>query len=112
MAKGSTRAKRLGKDREGSLTEFPTLYHRTKLDKIVEWKIWVVGNAVHVEWGEIDGKKQTTVTYSEGKNIGKANETTPEQQASLDAESQWQHRLDRKYSKTIKEAKKTVLLPM
>ena len=46
------------------------------------------------------------------KNVGKSNETTPEQQAELEAEALYTHKLERKYSATIEETEETLLLPM
>jgi ATP-dependent DNA ligase len=70
-----------------------TLYQKTRLGKIQQWKIWVEkqGKSGHpevwIEHGLEDGKKQMTHdVISEGVNIGKANETTPLQQATLTME--------------------------
>jgi len=42
------------------------------------------------EWGQIDGKKQITVReYTEGKNIGKKNETTPYEQCVFETNRKW-----------------------
>ncbi len=92
--------------------KFPTLYHKSKSGKIVEWKVWTKGAEVHVEWGEADGKKQTTSTTSTAKNVGKKNEIAPEKQAEIEAKAMWKHRVDRKYSETVSEAEETVFLPM
>ncbi len=92
--------------------QFPTLYHRSKTGKTVEWKVWTKGPEIHVEWGEIGGKKQTTYTTATTKNVGKKNEIEPKKQAEIEARAMWQHRVDRKYSETIKEAQETVFLPM
>lgn len=88
------------------------LYHKGKTGKVVEWKIWTKGPEIHVEWGEIDGKKQTTHTVATAKNVGKKNEIKPEAQAEIEAKAMWKHRVDRKYSETIKAAEETVFLPM
>ncbi|MEJ2027139.1 MAG: aconitase family protein, partial [Limibacillus sp.] len=48
----------------------------------------------------------------EGKNIGRSNETTPQEQAEKEARAAWQKKLDRKYSLTPEEARETVFLPM
>ena len=90
----------------------PVLYHQAKKGKIVSWKIWVEGSEVWTEYGTQDGKKQTSTKEIKGKNIGKSNETTPEEQAEREAQSTWQAKLDRKYRKTIEEAEKPLPLPM
>lgn len=92
--------------------EFPKLYHKGKLGKIVEWKVWTEGDVIHTEYGEEDGKKQHTSKVAEPKNVGRKNATTGEQQARLEAAAMHKHRLDRKYSATREEAYETVFLPM
>lgn len=102
---------RLDKERDTSM-KLPILYKQNKTGKIQEWKVWTKGADIHVEWGERDGKKQTTCTTATAKNVGKANEIKPKDQAEIEAKAMWKHRVDRKYSETIKEAKETVFLPM
>jgi len=47
------------------------------------------------------------------KNIGKSNETTPEQQAILEAEAKWKTKIDEGYFETLEECNNTVVvLPM
>lgn len=61
-----------------------TLYRRSS-NKIEEWTIDLNSNVITVYFGEHGGKmtsKKTTI--KEGKNIGKSNETTPEEQAQLE----------------------------
>lgn len=51
------------------------------------WTLTLKDNSFVVVWGQKDGKLQSkTTTISEGKNIGRSNETTPEQQAKMEAE--------------------------
>lgn len=90
----------------------PTLYHKGKTGKVVAWNVWTEGAQVHVEWGQVDGAKQTTSTTATAKNIGKKNELKAEAQAIIEAKAMWQHRIDRKYSETIEESQETVFLPM
>ncbi len=94
-----------------------TLYQKTKTGKIQQWKIWVEpkGESKHpevwIEHGQTDGKKQTTFDVVEsGVNLGKANETTPLEQAYLEMErkitKQKEHGYVYDISKT--EEKKTI----
>lgn len=92
--------------------KFPTLYHKGKTGKIVEWNIWTKGPEIHVEWGQVGGKKQSTMTIAKAKNVGKSNEIDPVEQAKIEAAAEHKHNLDRKYSLTIEESKETVFLPM
>ncbi|MAG28397.1 hypothetical protein CMI47_22960 [Candidatus Pacearchaeota archaeon] len=70
-----------------------TLYGKSTNGKIKEWNISVLQMAdgtcyVETEHGYEDGKKQLDQRYvGEGKNIGRANETTPYEQALSEAQS-------------------------
>jgi len=77
-----------------------TLYGLATDGSIQEWKVFVDGNKVVVEWGQIDGKKQTKETVCEAKNVGRSNETTPEEQAELEAVSKWMKKRDRSQYRT------------
>jgi len=86
--------------------EFPTLYGEASTGKTKMWCIKVreaekaekVGEII-VEHGYVDGKKQvTTEVIDSGKNIGKKNETTPLQQAVLEARAKWQKKRDAGYA--------------
>ncbi len=63
------------------------------------------------EHGLLDGKLQTSRTYVKGKNVGRANETTDEQQAEKEAEAKWIAKRDRSgYTELIPEDKP--MMPM
>lgn len=82
-----------------------TLYGVDKTLEVKVWSVWTEGDTVFVEWGKLDGKKQIKTTVCKSKNIGRANETTPEQQAILEAQSKWNKQYDKFYRETIEEAK-------
>ena len=68
--------------------EFPKLYKRTSAGKIQMWHIEVKDDSYRTTSGQVDGKKRTSKwTVCKGKNTGKANETTSEEQAIAQAES-------------------------
>lgn len=91
------------------MKKFPKLYKLTSTGKIQEWEIWVEGNVIHKRHGQQNGKKQhTTDTISKGKNIGRANETTPEQQAELEAQALWTKKREKDYRESIKDLSKEV----
>jgi DNA ligase-1 len=77
-------------------------YKTTSTGKVQQWDIEVdklpSGKARYiVRHGQIDGKIQETSTLIEvGKNIGKANETSPYEQACNEAQSQWNKKKDRR----------------
>lgn len=75
---------------------FPTLFQRTNTGAIQQWTVIVDGNAIVVEWGQVDGAIQrTTTTIREGKNLGKKNATTPAQQAEAEAQAKWTKKIQR-----------------
>ena len=64
-----------------------TLFKPAKTGATQQWSIEVQGDSFICTYGQLGGKMQTQVTKCESKNIGRANETTPEQQAQLEAEA-------------------------
>lgn len=90
------------------------LYGASKKGKIKQWSVYVDDDIVTVEFGQKGGKLQTKDTACTPKNVGKANETTPEEQALLEAEAKWQKQYDNKlYRHTPEEATEVgELLPM
>ena len=93
---------------------FPKLYEQSSTGKVKHWQIFVSNEAtIKVEFGTDNSKvriseKKLTI----GKNIGRSNQTTPYEQALLEAESTWKHKLDEGYVEDLKNIKDEVLLPM
>ena len=92
--------------------KLPTLYHQSKRGDIREWNVWTEGAVIVTEHGVKGGKLQLSRKTAIGKNLGSSNETTPDEQATLEAKSLWQYKLDRKYSETLHDAKEQLFLPM
>lgn len=97
--------------------KLPTLYKMSTGGKIVQWDIEVVekgeGSPYYaVTFGFTDGAKQTKRgSTSKGKNIGRANETTPLEQCRREAQAKWTKQRDRQgYSPEIPTSKP--FLPM
>lgn len=81
------------------------LFKKTSTGKIQYWKIFSRMNEIVTQYGQVDGKEQETVDLvKEGKNEGRSNETTAEQQAYREAEARWTRQLKKGYVKTIEEA--------
>lgn len=82
---------------------FDTLYKRTKTGAIQYWKIDVLpmtdGAQIVKEAGQLFTANPTVHRegITKGKNIGKANETRPAQQALFQAESDWKKKKDEGY---------------
>ena len=87
------------------MKKFPTLYKKTSTGKIQEWDIRVEGNTMYSESGQRGGAKIPTIdVVKSGKNIGRANETTKEEQALTEAESRWTGKKKKGYVEKLKDA--------
>lgn len=83
---------------------FPTLYKRTSTGAIQIWKIVVEHNTYYTESGQIDGKiTRSKPTICVGVNIGKSNESSPIQQAQIEAKARYEKQLKSKYKTSIQE---------
>lgn len=91
---------------------FPTLYHKGKSGELRQWRTWADGDTMYTEHGVIDGALQISSKQCVGKNSGRSNETSPEEQAVAEATSAHKFKLERKYSLTPAEADLPLLLPM
>lgn len=62
-----------------------------------------------IEHGQLDGKLQLTIReYTEGKNIGKKNETTPLQQCIAETKRKWRDKHEKEsYQETIQDEAST-----
>jgi DNA ligase-1 len=79
-----------------------TLYKRNRNGRIQEWTIETLDNTFRTIEGLIDGKKTPSeYTVCEGKNIGKKNETTPEEQAIKEAEAKAERKRESGYVNNI-----------
>ncbi len=84
-----------------------TIYKATKGGKVQEWTIEVVKNRYRTISGQTDGKKvvsEWTEVY--GKNEGRANATTDNEQAVKEAEAKRKLKLERGYFENIKHINK------
>lgn len=88
--------------------ELNTLFKQNNTGSLQQWRVWVDGNVVNTEYGQVGGKLQSTQdVIKSGKNIGKVNETTPEQQARLKAEQLYEKKVKEGYVPDIEVAKTT-----
>jgi DNA ligase-1 len=84
--------------------KLPTLYARTSNGSVQQWTIEVTDNTYRTHEGLKDGKITTSMpTVCDSKNVGRANETTPEDQATSEAKSKWQKKLDSGYYEDISQ---------
>ena len=71
--------------------------------KMQVWACTSQGNEVVTCYGQLGGKIQENRYTAEAKNIGRANETTPEQQAQLEVEASYRDQIDNKHYRPTKE---------
>lgn len=88
-----------------------TLYKQSAKDAVQQWAVFVEGNKVTVKFGQVGGKLQTKDTFCKGKNVGRANATTDEEQAVTEAVSKWEKQIKKGYVEDSSGVR-TVLLPM
>ena len=90
-----------------------TLYNTSlATGKTKVWTVRTEGNKVIVSHGFLDGKMVDHEEICEGKNIGKKNETTPEQQAIMVAKSSWDKKVKSGYSPQLSQQKAETYFPM
>lgn len=92
-----------------------TLYQKDSTDRIRSWQIEVVKysdySEIIINTGLLDGAKVKTVTQiTEGKNIGKSNETDHYSQAILEANSKVDSQLKKGYVKDFNNIQNKDLL--
>lgn len=93
------------------MTNLPTLYKLTSTGAVQYWDIGVQ-HELDVSWiitryGQhgTESPQMTRDPIREGKNIGRANATTAEQQAEFEALAKWQKQKKKGYVETIDDAK-------
>jgi DNA ligase 1 len=89
------------------------LYKKDSKGGIRGLEIYGEGDEIVQISGRIDGKQVENRSKCVAKNLGKSNETSPEQQALLEAESRITKKLDQGYFLTLDEVEsEVVMLPM
>ncbi len=98
-----------------TVNEFPTLYSVDSKGKVKVWTVMVLHNPtdhtaiIRKIYGR-DGEKMqiNDKTISQGKNIGKSNETSAYEQAVSEANSNWKKQIDKGYSETKSKSGATI----
>lgn len=86
----------------GKQSFLPTLFSRTSTGAVQEWSVEVDGDKYRMVSGQKDGKLvESEWTVVKGKNLGRKNETTPEQQALSEATSKWEKKAKTGYTEDI-----------
>ncbi len=82
--------------------EFKTIYKRNTNGSINQWKITVNNDSYYTNEGILNGKiTQSKNTMVKGKNIGRSNETSDNEQAIKEAESKYKKKIEKGYSEDI-----------
>lgn len=94
-----------------NITEFPKLFSQNEDGSVNEWKIWVHktndGAFIFTRYGRVGGAMQdTSDKVTEGKNIGKKNETSAYEQAVKEAKSKWEKQQKKGYNQSLAKAEK------
>lgn len=90
-----------------------TLYSLNKDSTLQVWRVYVEGSTIVVEWGKEGGKFQYKKTVCKAKNVGRSNETTPEQQALFEANAKWKNQVRKGYRENKEELTLTpIISPM
>jgi len=89
-----------------SKKSFPVLYKYTVKGQIQRWQITVQGDSFWTTEGIEGGVLTTSLpTVCKAKNVGRSNETTPQEQALAEAQSKWQKKVDKGYNEVLTEEK-------
>ena len=89
------------------------IYKKDSKDKIRVLHVHTEGADLIQESGLIGGKLTVHKSTCVGKNIGRSNETTPEQQAQLEAISKIENKMSTGYFVTVEDARDNIVtLPM
>ena len=91
------------------MSTLPTLYGLSSSGKIKQWTVTTDGAEVVITHGQVDGKLAEMRTTSKPKNVGKANETSPSEQAILEAQSKWNKQIKKDYRESIEDIPKSTL---
>jgi hypothetical protein len=85
--------------------KLPILFSRTNTDAVQTWTIEVEGNKYRTYYGQLNSDKIqiTEWTICEGKNTGKKNATSAEDQALKEAGATWKKKKESGYFENIKD---------
>jgi DNA ligase-1 len=86
------------------MNKLATLYKLTSTGATQEWTIFSEYGSFWTVSGQTDGKKVTSAkTNCAGKNVGRKNATTPNEQALREAQARWQKKKDEGYVEDIND---------
>jgi len=84
------------------MINLPLIFKRTQTGATQKWRITTHGNSYFTTEGQVNGKQTISKpTIVKGKNIGRSNETTPEEQAISEATAKWTKKIETGYTEDI-----------
>ena len=87
------------------MKKLQTLYKIDSTGKLREWTMIIEDSCFHAVKGVVGGKMiEDKPRCCEAKNVGRSNETTPQEQAESEAQAKWQKKLDKDYALSEEEA--------
>lgn len=93
--------------KDTKIVGLPVLYKYTNKDQIQQWEIKVQDDHFWTEEGIKGGTiTKSLPTYCTAKNVGRSNETTPEEQALAEAEAKWEKKVNAGYNEKLTREKK------
>lgn len=100
-------------EEEEKIKTYPWLYKRDSTGGVRCWRIFVKGNAFYTESGVVGGKLGvSSPNYTYGKNKGKANATTDEEQAENEAQAKWNKKAKTGYFQRLEDIDDAFKSPM
>jgi len=90
-----------------TVTKQPILYKYTQKGQIQQWQIFSQGDSFWTEEGIQGGTiTKSKPTVCKAKNVGRANATTPDEQALAEAKAKWQKKVDGGYNEVLTSGSK------
>lgn len=81
------------------MKSLPTLFSRTATGAVQQWTMTIDGPKWRTEAGQVDGQKTLTEwTVCKPKSVGRANETTADEQAFAEAQARWDKKMKTGYT--------------
>lgn len=76
--------------------------------KMQVWEGWTVKGEVFCSYGQLGGKMQSQNYFAKGKNIGRSNETSDVEQASVELQAMYEDAISNKHYRTTQEEAEAV----
>ena len=86
------------------MKQLPIIYSKNSNGSIQQWEIIIKDNTYYTREGLVDGKLTSSKpTIVSGKSIGRANETSDDEQTYLQAKRKWDAKIEKGYHENIND---------